>query len=404
MRPILVGVIASLALLAAPSALAALAPAVSTGSAMSVTASSATLTGTVNPEGQATTYQFEYGPTSAYGTTTTSTSAGSGTSATPAMATIGSLTPNTTYHYRIDATSASGTTPGTDKTFTTSKSPSMPTVTTRAAKSVTASSATLTGTVNPEGQATTYQFRYGLTTSYGNTTPSTSAGSGTSDVAAAAPISSLTPDTTYHYRLVATNASGAATGADRTFKTAKPSSVTIAPSPSTITFGQATTLKGKGPGRTTITLQGSASTTGPFVNVASTTSSNGGAYSFVQAPASNTFYRAFAGGVNSAPTRVKVSFRISLFVGSTHPPRGHLVRFSGSVAPGPNGFRMRIQRLGSNGFWRTLARPRLHSTVGNASTYSIRIAVRRGGLYRATVAPDANHARGFSPDIRIRVH
>src|ERR1019366_2684926 len=54
---------------------------VTTGAATSVTSSTATLNGRVNPNGYTTTYYFEYGTTTSYGTTTTSTSAGSGTSA-----------------------------------------------------------------------------------------------------------------------------------------------------------------------------------------------------------------------------------------------------------------------------------------------------------------------------------
>jgi hypothetical protein len=406
----LVGLIAVLALLAAPAALAALAPAVSTGNASSVTASSATLAGTVNPEGQATTYQFEYGTTTAYGNVTAATSAGSGTGDVAVMAMIGSLAPNTTYHFRIVATNGSGTTPGTDKTFKTAQAPAQPFVTTGAAKSVTGTSATLTGTVNPEGQATTYQFRYGPTTAYGNTTPSTSAGSGTSAAAVTAMIGALTPNTTYHFRLVATNAAGTTLGSDKTFKTAKPSSskpssLRIKASPNPIVFGQTTTVSGSvkatGSASTTVTLQQAPSGTGPFTTVARTTSSNGGGYSFRVSPRSNTFYRTVASGVTSSSVRVAVRFRIGLSAGTTHPTPGQLVRFHGQVAPAHNGFRVRIQRLASNGSWHTLARPLLHATSGNASTYSVRIAVHRGGLYRATVGPDAHNARGFSHGVRI---
>ena len=285
---------------------------------------------------------------------------------------------------------------------------SAPVASTGAAQSVTATSATLTGRVNPEGQATTYQFQYGLTTSYSNVTPSTSAGSGTKNTAVTAAIGSLTPNTTYHYRIVATNATGTTLGADRSFKTAKPSAFKLAASPGTIVFGQTTRLSGKvsspGPAHTTVTLQRATSRTGPFTNVATTTSSNNGAYSFVQKPAANTFYRAVANGVSSAPVRVAVRFRITLFVGTTHPARGQRLRFHGSVAPSHNGFRVRIQRLGSDGRWHTLARPSLHQGSGNTSVYSVRIRVRRSSRYRATVAPDAHHARGISRVIGIQVH
>ena len=94
-----------------------------------------------------------------------------------------------------------------------------PTVTTNSASSVTSSSATLNGTVNPNGEATTYYFEYGVDTSYGSTTSSSSAGSGTSAVSVNAAISDLTSDTTYHYRLVATNSSGTSNGDDQSFTT-----------------------------------------------------------------------------------------------------------------------------------------------------------------------------------------
>lgn len=90
---------------------------------------------------------------------------------------------------------------------------------TNSATNVTLTSATLNGTVNPNGLETTYYFEWGLADSYGNTTNSHSVGSGTSAVAVSANLSVLTPGTTYHYRLVATNSSGTGYGTDRTFKT-----------------------------------------------------------------------------------------------------------------------------------------------------------------------------------------
>ncbi len=82
--------------------------------------------------------------------------------------------------------------------------------------------ATLDGTVNPNGTATTYQFEYGTTTSYGSKAPASpeSIGSGTSPVEVSEKIESLKPETTYHFRLVATNENGAITeGEDQTFTT-----------------------------------------------------------------------------------------------------------------------------------------------------------------------------------------
>jgi len=94
-----------------------------------------------------------------------------------------------------------------------------PSTTTGSATDMTQHSAKLNGTVNPNGDSTTYYFQWGPTTSYGNTTPTQSAGSGTSDVAVSANLTGLTPNTTYHYRLVAVNSAGTTNGSDMTFKT-----------------------------------------------------------------------------------------------------------------------------------------------------------------------------------------
>jgi hypothetical protein len=102
---------------AAPSA-----PTATTGSASNVAESSATVSGTVNPRGTDTHYYFQYGATSNYGTNTTSTNAGAGTTDVAASANLSGLAANTTYHYRLVATSSAGTTPGADQTFTTATS------------------------------------------------------------------------------------------------------------------------------------------------------------------------------------------------------------------------------------------------------------------------------------------
>lgn len=97
-----------------------------------------------------------------------------------------------------------------------------PTVTTEAASAAGESSAILHGTVNPQGQKTTYFFEYGSTASYGSTAPVPAgelAPSSTGE-AVSATLSALSPGHTYHFRLVATNAGGTSDGADRSFTTA----------------------------------------------------------------------------------------------------------------------------------------------------------------------------------------
>ncbi len=202
------------------------APAVSTGSASSVGSSSATLTGSLNPEGVATTYYFQYGSTSAYGSKSAVQSAGSGTSTQAVSAPVSGLAANTTYHYRLLASSSGGTVVGSDSTFTTSKTPA-PLAVTGAATTVSTSSATVNGTVNPSGVATNYYFQYGTSAGYGHDTPTHSAGSGATAAPVSAAVSGLATGTTYHYRVVAVSSGGTVTGRDATFTTTKTLSPTV---------------------------------------------------------------------------------------------------------------------------------------------------------------------------------
>jgi phosphodiesterase/alkaline phosphatase D-like protein len=219
MRTSVAAALAALAL-AAPSTLAAGGdPIASTGSASSVTATGAVISGTVNPNGSATTYQVQYGTSGAYGSATAPGSAGSGTTATTISVPIGGLAPDTTYHYRVTATNPSGTGDGTDATFTTAKAP--PSLTPLAPGSVTATSALAAASVNPNGVATNVTFQYGHTTAYGSTSTAASAGTGTSPVRVQATIAGLLPGTSYHYRAVATSADGTTYGTDTAFATAK---------------------------------------------------------------------------------------------------------------------------------------------------------------------------------------
>src|SRR2546423_10604027 len=126
---------------------AASAPVAVTGAVTTFGETSATVSGTVNPNGQATTWYFDYGTSTSYGAKTPATSAGSGTTNANVSATISGLTPGTTYHYRFVATNATGTSDGADGVFTTSGSPVPPAVT-GAASNLSATSATLDGTLN----------------------------------------------------------------------------------------------------------------------------------------------------------------------------------------------------------------------------------------------------------------
>jgi hypothetical protein len=101
-------------------------PSVTSGPTLGVQQVRTTLNGTVNPHGYATTYHFEYGTTTSYGTTVPAGegSAGSGEGSIQESYTATLLIPGVTYHYRLVATNVGGTTDGSDVTFTTYNVPS----------------------------------------------------------------------------------------------------------------------------------------------------------------------------------------------------------------------------------------------------------------------------------------
>jgi sugar lactone lactonase YvrE/phosphodiesterase/alkaline phosphatase D-like protein len=211
----------------------------STSPAQNVKARRATLAGTVNPNGAAATYRFEYGQTKAYGTSipVPAKALGSETGLQEVQEEISGLSPSATYHYRLVASNTYGTSYGGDKTLTMTAQQA-PASSTEAASSLAPGEATLNASVNPNEAETTYRFDYGKTTNYGKTAPSPvkSAGSGFSAVKVSETIKALEPNTTYHFRLSATNEAGTTKGEDQTFTT--PRAVSAAPTLS-FAFGSA---------------------------------------------------------------------------------------------------------------------------------------------------------------------
>ena len=94
-------------------------PGAVTGAASGTTTTGATVSASVNANAQPTTYQFQYGTTTAYGSASVVASAGTGTSPVTVSSALTRLKANTTYHYRVVATNGSGTTTGGDQTFKT---------------------------------------------------------------------------------------------------------------------------------------------------------------------------------------------------------------------------------------------------------------------------------------------
>ena len=189
-------------------------PAVTTNPATKVAAFSATLNASVNPRGATTIIYCQYGLTTSYRSNTPMQTQNGNTSRA-ISANISGLLANRTYHFRIVTHNNGGTSFGADRTFTTLTATRLPVVTTNPVTLIASFSATLNGSLNPHGFTTTVYFQYGTTTSYGSTSPmQTQTGNTYRNIAAN--ISGLTPNTVYHFRIVATNGAGTRFGADRT--------------------------------------------------------------------------------------------------------------------------------------------------------------------------------------------
>jgi DNA-binding beta-propeller fold protein YncE len=196
------------------------------------TAHTAQLSGTVNPNGLETTYQFEISPDESTWTKIPASPApvGSGSSAVPVSQEATGLTANTLYHVRLVAAKpfGAGTTTTSQTTFSTTA------ITPEAeafASEVEREEAVLGAEIDPNGSATTFQLQYVDDAHYqplatdpyeeGDVIPATpaSVGSGTSTVTVSKHVEGLTPATIYHYRVVAANSVGTTESPDHTIIT-----------------------------------------------------------------------------------------------------------------------------------------------------------------------------------------
>jgi hypothetical protein len=203
-------------------------PAVVAQSSEAVGSTHAALNAQINPDGFATTYHFEYGPSAAYGARVPipdgEISSGFAEQAVSAVAT--GLQPSTMYHFRVVASSEGGTVDGADQTFMTL---ARVLIDSEAASTVTATSATLEAQINPLGTDTSAYFQYGTVSCTASPAactdlplpPGTDVGSGEGDVSTSVHLQGLLPGTTYYFRVLASNAlaTGAIEGPDQAFTT-----------------------------------------------------------------------------------------------------------------------------------------------------------------------------------------
>jgi hypothetical protein len=209
-------------------------PVPATGQAQSITRVTAALSGTIDPERGAGTYDFVYIDQAGYEAALASGAenpyaegaataehempAGEAPQAVQPLAAVG-LLPETTYHYALVARNGAGTVIGNDMTFTTGAA-TPPIVVTGAASAVTMSTATISGTVGTQGLDVSYAFE--VSTEAGNPGPPSGAGSvgaGPTEASVSVALQGLQPGTTYYYRLLATSTDGTSYGAVQTFTT-----------------------------------------------------------------------------------------------------------------------------------------------------------------------------------------
>ena len=236
-------------------------PSVVTDTNAESTNSTVVVTGRVTPNGAPTTYWYEYGVSSTLGSKTSSQTIGSGFSAIPSPGYITGLSANTLYYFRLDAQNSFGTVNGATYSFSTNNNVPVqgnpPTTSTNAATTLTSTSANLNGHVDPRSSQTTYWFEYGSSSSFGQITALTSAGSGSASVAVSTPISGLNPQTKYYFRIDAQNQYGTVNGATQSFTT---------PAASTSVVPVVTTQVASPVGTTTATVRGTVNPYGTQTN------------------------------------------------------------------------------------------------------------------------------------------
>jgi phosphodiesterase/alkaline phosphatase D-like protein len=204
-------------------------PLATTLAASAISATSATLNATVIPNGAPTTVYFQWGGTANYGSVTAGNTLSANLNTLQSVAlTVSGLLPGTTNHFRAVAANSAGTNYGSDLVVITA---SPPVVAALAASGVTATSATLNASVNPNGALTSVYFQWGATTNYGGFSfGGTLASNLNASQLVALAVNELLPGSAVHFQVMAVNDAGVGYSADMTFSTpASPPTVATLP-------------------------------------------------------------------------------------------------------------------------------------------------------------------------------
>jgi hypothetical protein len=264
---------------------------------------------------------------------------------------------------------------------------------TQPATAITPVGATLNGTVDPRGQATSASFQYGLTKSYGKNTPLQSAGLTPGPVPISANVSGLKSSTKYHFRIVGESKDGKTFGADKTFKTAAPTTTPVF-TPNPVLYGDPVAVSGQivgtGAAGADVSLFGRVFPfTDPLTQFGNTVVADAqGNYLFILSSALSTAQFEVRGKTNppfkSTTQTLQVASKISLHVRS-RVRKGRKVLFSGTVQPAQDGIVVEIQKRRRDGTFARFARTTLRHRSGNSSGYSVRKRLRRTGTFQAVV-------------------
>jgi hypothetical protein len=295
----------------------------------------------------------------------------------------------------------------------TSASAAAPVAKTTGVNQISPSGATLVGSVDPNGEATTYYFEYGTTRRYGSRTPDATV-NGANARRVTGRVEGLAPNTRYHFRLVAGNRSGVNSGADRTFRTKpQPLGLQITATPNPITLGTATTVLGTltgtgNAGKQVVLQQRPFPFTAEFTNVGSPVVTDGnGAFSVPVLPLFLTtqfqVQTVDKPVVTSPVLTVAVAARVRTATSARSVRRNRRVRIFGTVQPARVGLPFEIQKQLKSGSWVVVARGVTRRGTADSSRYSKRVRVFRTARYRVFVAtPGGDVVSGFGPEYVVR--
>ena len=281
--------------------------------------------------------------------------------------------------------------------------PGKPRVSTGAVTHVHGSSGQLDGTVNPTGLATTYYFQYGPTApAYGSVTPAVTLAAGTTAVKVGQLVNGLLVG--YHYRIVASNSAGVATGGDRQFTTKlivnklelpKEARVVVYGTPFLLTGH----LTGSGNAGRKVVLQSSPFPyLAPFATISAPVTTN----------AQGTFSLRAANLLRGAEMRVTTLDVLPIYSGLIHvhvavkvtfharaSGTAGLVRLYGTVTPALSGVKVHFQlakavrpgRSERETAFATQFTVKVKHATHSFSRFSTIVRLRQTGNYRALVKP-----------------